>query len=582
MAVVLEKEQEAIISAQQLKEIRQEIERQKRAIHPRSRQRKIFAVIAKHGLGYFFRQNSLVSLFSKKKRNQTEEENLRQLGMKLREAFEELGPTFIKLGQVLVTRQDILPEPVTRELEKLLDEVPPLPFGYLQLMLEEELPDGLQTFEWIDPRPLGSASLAQVYRAKMKSGQDVAVKVVRPTVEKLFQTDIVVIKKLVKRLNALLPEELRASLDLTGLVEDYYSSSLKELDMRAEARTMNEHRQYENDFEWIRVPEVYLATKHVLVMEFIDGWTIKEFPVDFYTFEERLKVMLDLAHYYILSMANGHYHADAHGSNILIDRKTRKAVVIDWGMTGKMDVLHAQAIFRMLMHIRLNQAEDATECAMDIIEPTIYTDPVKLRDQLRSMMIHYVNSEQGDMKYNWGALVLNLIRIGVANYCKIPNGLALWAKGFSATEGTARWLCPEISYHTVVESADVQVMESILEKRFNYRSNASLVQETGKLLGTLPRRLNKFLEHLFWNEMGLNIRIQMDATTRNTLLTIFNRVSLAIFVSSILISFSLLYRSGVLVGLPGAFQVVLVVVLLLAAGVAVVRSWWRKKQRSLF
>src|SRR5690606_34403318 len=122
-------------------------------------------------------------------------------------AFFELGPTFIKLGQVLVTRQELIPEPVTAELAKLLDEVPPMPFRYMAYVMDEELPEGLATFEWIDKEPIGSASLAQVYRARLKDGRMCAVKVVRPHVGKLFQTDIAVIRKFARRVHRLLPPE---------------------------------------------------------------------------------------------------------------------------------------------------------------------------------------------------------------------------------------------------------------------------------------------------------------------------------------------------------------------------------------
>ena len=130
---------------------------------------------------------------------------MQRVGRRLRLAFEELGPTFIKLGQVLVTRQELIPEPVTAELAKLLDEVPPMPFRYMAYVMDEELPDGLATFEWIDKEPIGSASLAQVYRARLKDGRMCAAKVVRPHVGKLFQTDIAVIRKFARRVHRLLP-----------------------------------------------------------------------------------------------------------------------------------------------------------------------------------------------------------------------------------------------------------------------------------------------------------------------------------------------------------------------------------------
>lgn len=568
----------------ELEQMKKAIEKEKAAITYGQRQRKIISVIAKHGLGYLFQDTTRI--FFKRNRSVEESAKLRRVGKRLRTAFEELGPTFIKLGQVLVTRNDVLPEEITLELEGLLDKVPPLHFDYIKYILETELHGGISVFEWIDPEPIGSASLAQVYRAKIQTGEEVAVKVLRPMVEKLFQTDIAIIKKWVRRLQKKLPVDVAASLDLIELVNDYYSGSMNELNLEREALKMKEHdKEIRDRYDWVRIPEVFHATKNVLVMEFIDGWTIKDFPVDFYSFEERMLVMLDLAHYYIESFMNGDYHADAHGSNILVCKKTRKAVPIDFGMMGKMDTLHTQAIFRFLMHTRLNQAEDAAECAMDVVNPTIYTDTVKLRDQYRAMFLNYVNSNQAD-KYNWGRLVLEVINIGMVNYCKIPNGLALWAKAFSATEGTARWLCPEVSFHHVVESADTAVLKGVIGRRFNYRANATWLTEFVKLAGTVPRRFNKILEHLYYNDFRMTAQIKLEKQTANIANQIVNRLALAMMVSSLFIAVGLILSNLPEITFLGLTKQSIASIGLSIGGFLgiflVWRIWRTRKSRSLF
>ncbi|ALA69711.1 ABC transporter [Geobacillus stearothermophilus 10] len=519
------------------------IEEELAAITAGKRRRKIIAVLVKNGLGMVLGD----AIARKLRGNEEDKQYLRHIGRRMRLAFEELGPTFIKLGQVLVTRQDLLPEPITLELEKLLDRVPPIEFAKIEYILERELPDGLATFDWIEEEPLGSASLAQVYKAKLKDGPVVAVKVVRPTVEKLFQTDIAIIKKMAARLQKRLPPELQAALDLGGLVQDYYSSAMDELDMTEEARKMQEMKQkYERRAEHVKVPHVYEATKSVLIMEYIDGWLIKDFPVDFLTFEERVNIMIDLVHHYVQTMLDGHYHADAHGSNIMIDKRTKKAVIIDWGMTGRMDSVMAQILMRVILHIQLNQAEDAAEVFMELMSPTIYTDVVKLKDELRTLTLNYVSAHQGSSRYNYGRLVLEATAIGLRNYCKVPNGLALWAKGFSATEGTARWICPEISYGEVVEAYEIPILKSILGKRFNFRANASLVAETAEMIATFPRRFNKVLETMAENKWRMTVQVQTDPVTRNTLNQIANRLALSI------IAFAIIMATGFIVAsIPG-------------------------------
>lgn len=536
LSIVKEKVSQTSNRSIDMEAIARQIEKEKAAITMGSRRRKIVSVFTKNGLGMLLRDTITRTLMGKVKRSRTESEYLRRVGIRLRKAFEELGPTFIKLGQVLVTRQDLLPEEITLELEKLLDKVPPIDFAQLQYIIETELPNGMDTFEWFEEEPLGSASLAQVYKAKLKDGPVVAVKVVRPTVEKLFKTDIRVIKKMANLLRKRLPPELAAAVDVNGLINDYYSSAMDELDMIEEARKMKEMTKYRPKTDYVDVPEIHMATKNVLVMEYIDGWLIKDFPVDFFTFEERVKIMIDLVHLYVQQMLDGHYHADAHGSNIMICKHRKKAIVIDWGMTGRMDSVLAQTLMRIIMHIQLNQAEDVAEVTMELFSPTIYTDVVKLKDQLRALALRYVNAVQGSERYNYGRLVLESTAIGLRNYCKVPNGLALWAKGFSATEGAARWLCPEISYGEVVEAYEIPILKSMLSKRFDYRANASLLAETAKFVTTFPRRATRIMENLAENKVRFNVQIQPDPTIRNTLNQIANRIALALITFAIIIA----------------------------------------------
>ncbi|MFX4301483.1 ABC1 kinase family protein [Alicyclobacillus tolerans] len=501
--------------------IREKIANERQSITPARRFRAVSKTLVKHGILHIL-----------KDRSRDEESRYRLLGQRLRLAFQELGPTYIKLGQVMLTRQELLPDALTRELEPLLAEVPPIDFAYMEVVLDESMPNWRDEFDFIHPVPIGSASLAQVYQAYLQDGRRAAVKIVRPLARKLFSADIAAIRKLVGRLQRFFPVELRETLDVKGLLQDYYSSSMNELDMRLEAEAMNQQRQYCDEFATLHIPQVYCVKPQVLVMEYIDGWNLKDFPVDFLTFEERLERMADLAHYYVKMFLKGFYHADPHGSNIMIERTTKRAVILDWGMTGRMDTLHTEAIFRMLLHIRVNQAEDAAESALDIYEPTIYTHPVQLKDQLRSLFIHYTDSHQGS-HYNWGNLLFRTIMIALKNHCRIPTGLALWAKGFSAAEGNARWLCPEISFHDLVETADVQIVRDWMSRRLNYHTNAALLTETAKLATTFPRRLNKILEHLEWNKLQFTIDAQLSQVAQRNLSRLTNRVAFA-FLAGIL------------------------------------------------
>jgi ubiquinone biosynthesis protein len=202
-------------------------------------------------------------------------------------------------------------------------------------------------------------------------------------------------------------------------------------------------------------------------------------------------------------------------------------------MVGRMDAVHTEAIFRYLMHLRVNQIEDAVECMMDIYQPSIYTNIPKMKDAFRAQLTRYVDSVQGDSNLNWGALLIEGLTVAMKHHCVIPAGLALFAKGWSAAEGTARWLCPEISYHSVVETADIQILRSWIGRRLNYRATASIFGDMIKLVTTLPRRINKILENLAWNTTRITVEAKLEPTVVQLVNKSVNRLAIAMMAASL-------------------------------------------------
>jgi len=550
----------------------------------KSRRKHIVRTFLRHGLALVFRQHGL-ALFRNGGVTLTEAEKS-EIALNLRRAFEELGPTFIKMGQVLSTRHDILPDFICDEFTYLLDSVEPAPFSEVAAILQRELPKGLDAFHFIQREPIGSASLAMVYLAELKTGQRCAVKVVRPYVDRLFQTDIQLIKRWAARIYRRLPERVQSTVDFRGLLEDYWSSSIEECDMRQEAEHMAHHAEMMQVYERVRVPRVYLPpSKNVLVMEYIDGWTLKDFPVEEVTFEERFHMMFDLGHYYIESLLNGYYHADCHAANILIDKADKTAVVIDWGMVGRMDVQTAQKLLYMVSLINQNLCEEAAEVGLQILEPTEYTKIDEIRKKFVAMAPKYAFATQGQTKVNWGTVVTEVIQAGVQNFCRIPSGLALWTKGWMATEATARWLLPEVSYHRIVESYDTNILRNMLSHQMSYKTNGFVVAETARLATTLPRRLNSLLEKAALNRLGGYMEIRLSERANRSLNGMVNRVALAAvcsisFLASSVAIISLHWRiSTVVNGFIGGGATAMAAVGLLS-GMALIRQTRKSHRQS--
>lgn len=507
-------------------------------VTPKARKRVILRTCLRHGLELFLKEGG-TSVFRNRGANLSDTQKAR-IAQNLRIAFEHLGPTFIKLGQVLSTRQDILPDFICDEFTMLLDRLAPAPFEEMLTVLERDLPQGVETFRSIDANPIGSASLATVYRAELQDGRRCAVKVVRPNVSRLFQTDIQLVKQWANRVFKHLPERLQATINLNGLLNDYWSSSLEECDMRQEAEHMAHHARIMTRYERVRVPEVLLQpTRNVLVMEFIDGWSLKDFPIDEISFDDRFELMFDLAHYYIESLLDGYYHADPHASNILIEQSTKQAVVIDWGMVGRMDAQTAHKLLYMVSLINQNLCEEAAEVGLQIVEPTEYTDVNKLRETFVALAPKYAFALQGQTTVNWGTAITEVIQFGIKNGCRIPSGLALWTKGWMATEATARWLLPEISYHRVVESYDTNILRNVLSRQLSYKTNGFSLAESARFASALPRRLNMIFEKLALNGLGGYVELRLSASARSDINRMVNReltakICVAAFITSAL------------------------------------------------
>ncbi len=503
-------------------------------LSPSRRQRTVARVFAKYGIDILFKDGGL-ALFRDGGVNLTQEQKDR-IGRNVRLCFQELGPTYIKLGQVLATRAELLPEFICSELTLLFDQAPPTPFTKVIEIIEHELPGGMQNFAYFNPQPIGSASLACVYRAQMRGGESVVVKVVRPNVERLFQTDIALTKKLAKRIEKRLPPKLAASVDLMGTLNDYYASSLAETDMRQEFKHMEDFRAMIKGHDHLGIPDVYMQpTKNLLVMQFIDGWSLKDFPVDFLTLEERVELAHNAVHYYLESLMDGYYHADYHASNIIVGRD-KKLYSIDFGMVGQVDAGLGERLIEYVAFISGNMQEEAAEIGMTIIQPTEYTDVRKYREKLVSSLTKFGHATQGDLDKNYGSILVESIELGLRYHCRIPSGLSLWAKGFSATESVGRWLVPELNYITSIESFDSNMLDLFMRKRASFRTNGFVLWNAVKLVTQLPRRLNTIIEKLADGAFTTQVEHRLSTGTTNTVNSAVNRGALATLAGSSLVA----------------------------------------------
>lgn len=282
---------------------------------------------------------------------------------KLCETIIKLGPTFIKIGQIMSNRYDLLPKEYCDALANLRANVTPMDFKEVNQILKEEFGNPNEIFQNISKNCIGSASIAQVHKAKLKSGEDVVIKVQRRNIYEIMSTDVKLFKRAIRLLHLNL---LIKIVDLNSVLDEMYNVAKEEMDFEIEAKNLEEFRQNNCDIVYIGVPKVYksLVTKKVLVMEYVEGINVtdkQELLNSGYDLEE---IGLKLANNYIKqALDDGFFHADPHPDNMCI--REGKIMFLDLGMMGRLSSRNKQLLKNAMNAIVAN---DTTKLEAHIIK----------------------------------------------------------------------------------------------------------------------------------------------------------------------------------------------------------------------
>ena len=298
---------------------------------------EIAQVAVKHGFGYFFERHRLTDLFPWISRDGSAD-TPSDRGRRLREMLDELGPTFVKFGQLLSTRPDIVPPDIVVELQKLQDDVRPIPFAEVRRVIEEEL--GLtieQAFLEFDEQPTAAASIGQVHRALLPNGERVAVKVQRPNAPRQIESDIALLFQAAR----LAKERVRALdfIDAEQVVDEFARSIRSELDYRAEARNAEIFRRNFAGQPDVKIPRVYwtYTRRRVLVLELLEGVQLADLNVAALSQAERRDLAYRIAEAWMtMIFRHGFFHGDPHPANIFILEGGAAVGLVDFGQVGKL------------------------------------------------------------------------------------------------------------------------------------------------------------------------------------------------------------------------------------------------------
>ena len=427
---------------------------------------QISRVLVRHGFGFVFDV----------RRDRREKKGLQEFlapnfGVRLRLTLDDLGPTFVKFGQVLSTRSDILPEGVLSELQKLQDTAKPMPAGVAQRIIERELSAPVdEVFASFDPVPLSSASIGQVHKAVLRSGETVAVKVQRPEAPGRVAGDL----ELMRDFAALLDRRFgrRLFVDVAGLVAEFEVVIRRELDFSAEAENA---RRFAANFAGTRVviPAVYLdlSTSNVLTEEYIEGTRFRDIrPLSLTPSERRRVATMGADAIFRMAFEDGFFHGDPHPSNLLLTPSGDLAL-LDFGMVGYMSQGDIDALSRLFIAVIQRDAPAALRGLERL--GVGYATEVRgdlVRD-LREFLNKYSGLSVGEVTL--GQALSELIALARRYRLRMPPVFPLLTKALVTAEGLARSIDPTINVYEVARP----YAQRLLSERYRPRNLVEVVEE---------------------------------------------------------------------------------------------------------
>jgi predicted unusual protein kinase regulating ubiquinone biosynthesis (AarF/ABC1/UbiB family) len=453
-----------------------------------------------------------------------------------RAALEELGTTYVKLGQLLSSRPDLLPDVYIEELGHLVDEVQPVPFVDIDATIRAEIGD--EVFASIDPEPLAAASVAQTHRALMKSGREVVVKVRRPGIAEQVELDLSVLRSTAGLLAG--HSETARRLQLEALADELEVHLRQELDFVEEAHNTELIAGLVRQYERIVVPQVVrpFVTERVLVLEWIDG---KKVERDHGLAPE---LAAELAReffgaYVRQVIVEGVYHADPHAGNILLTRDGRLAL-LDFGLLGRLDEDTRRGLSLLLLALAQNRADDVADLIVSLSLTTVQSDQAGfLHDVRRKLPRFHWRPLSG---LHTGESLADLQRLAHEHDICLPTSFALVGKTLAQADSIARVLDPELDPIGLMEDEAIEVMRVEAERRLEPNRLFSYLYTQLDPLARLPRRIGHVLTEL--EQGGLKVGIQptgLDELEHN-LRSISNRVGAAIIISALLLASALVVR----------------------------------------
>ena len=467
--------------------------------------------------------------------------------------LEKLGPTFIKLGQLLATRADLLPPAYLEALSRLQDDVGPFPFTDVERIVQAELGVRLsKAFEKFEPEPIAAASLGQVHRAVLRGGREVAVKVQRPDVGDRVLKDLDALDEvaaLMARFSA-----VTRSIDAHGVLDEFRRTILAELDYREEARNLVTLAHQLRDFQNIVVPLPVddFTTARVLTMDYVHGTKITAVSRVEWTEVDGVALGEDLFRAYLQQiLVDGVFHADPHPGNVLLTPDHRLAL-IDLGMVGRLSAAMQERLFRLMLAISEARGDEAASIVIAMGDKHDDFNEMQMRRMIIEMVGRYRNTAAKEL--NVGRVMLEMARAATQHGLRLPPDLALLGKALLNLDEIGRLLDPDFDVNASMRRNATRVMQRRVLNSVTPANVFSTALEVRDFAERLPGRMNRILDALAANDLRLKIEVIDHGSIIDGFQKVANRIALGLVLAALIVGAAMLMRVQTpftILGYPG-------------------------------
>ena len=466
----------------------------------------------------------------------------------LADDLERLGPTYVKLGQLLSTRGDLLPQAYTEALTRLQDDVAPIPFDEVERIVQTELGVRLsKAFSYFHAEPTASASLGQVHRAALRDGTEVVVKVQRPHIREQIIQDLDALSEVAEFVDS--HTEVGKRYHLGGMLDEFRKSLLQELDYRQEAQNLKTLGANLAELDRILVPQPFdsFTTDRVLTMEYVGGKKATEL-------DQLSRLEIDTAEladqlfqaYLKQILVDGFFHADPHPGNVFVTDDGRLAL-LDLGMVARIPSRLQDQLLRLLLATSEGRGDDAANVALEIGEKTGEADEEEFRRRIGQLVVGYQDASIRQIEF--GAIVLEEVKASGECGVRLPPELTMLGKALLNLDHVGRALDPDFDPNAAIRRHAAKI---IRQQMFKGASPASLLSgliEAREFLERLPTRANRILDLVSNNDL----RIKVDAIDESLLLAgaqkIANRITLGLILAALIIG------AAMLMSIPTDFRI---------------------------